>query len=342
MASVKKIKKTASSGDQVGDTSNGGSARVDEFSTPHAHIPTHDARQRFTLRLFDTLWRTYRERVAFARAYEDVVKNAGGSFVNDHIAFRTLAAQQPTMGIVTLARVFEALGYVAANCYQFSDKHLSSLHFQHPHPQFPKLFISELRGWELSDAARKILDRYIQGHTAIVDQDTLVKLARLNDQSATTQTRLLTTLTHFFQSLPWQIPSKKDVIALNKESQFGAWVLVHGYNVNHFTALVNSHQVVELGDIEKTVASMLQAGIPMKTEIEGAPGSKLRQTATEAVVVDVEVMDGTKSATMPWTYAYFEIAERGEITDPDTGNRARFEGFLGPQATQLFEMTRTK
>jgi hypothetical protein len=44
---------------------------------------------------------------------------------------------------------------------------------------------------------------------------------------------------------------------------------------------------------------------------------------------------------MPWTYAYFELAERGEVAD-ESGRRGRFEGFLGPQATQLFEMTKVK
>jgi hypothetical protein len=43
---------------------------------------------------------------------------------------------------------------------------------------------------------------------------------------------------------------------------------------------------------------------------------------------------------MAWSYAYFELAERGEVVDPDSGARRRFEGFLGSQATQLFDMTR--
>ena len=32
---------------------------------------------------------------------------------------------------------------------------------------------------------------------------------------------------------------------------------------------------------------------------------------------------------MPWSYAYFELAERGPAPDPETGRQARFEGFLG-------------
>lgn len=43
---------------------------------------------------------------------------------------------------------------------------------------------------------------------------------------------------------------------------------------------------------------------------------------------------------MPWTYAYFELAERGQEIDLGTVRRVRFEGFLDGQATNLFEMTK--
>jgi len=132
------------------------------------------------------------------------------------------------------------------------------------------------------------------------------------------------------------------VVALNRESQYAAWVLVHGYNVNHFTSLVNSHGVESLDDLEKTIDALRRAGVPMKPEIEGEPGSKLRQSATEAVTIPVAVMDAAESTTIDWTYAYFELAERNEVLDPQTGRLVRFEGFLGPQATNLFEMTRVK
>ena len=95
-----------------------------------------------------------------------------------------------------------------------------------------------------------------------------------------------------------------------------------------------------MDDIEKTVNVLRAAGVPMKENIEGERGSKLRQTATEAVVIDVAVADAQTVTTMPWTYAYFELAERGDTTDPETGTKTRFEGFLGPQATHLFEMTK--
>ena len=43
---------------------------------------------------------------------------------------------------------------------------------------------------------------------------------------------------------------------------------------------------------------------------------------------------------IPWTYAYFELAQRDTYKDPVTGKVLRYEGFLGQQATNLFDMTK--
>jgi hypothetical protein len=307
---------------------------------PHQTIEAADGRERFTLQLFDALWSEYRQRVSYVRDYENVVAAAGGTFVNDHIAFRTLAAQQPMSGIASISRIFEALGYEPAGLYRFPDKSLFSIHYQHANSRFPKLFISELRSWELSAAAQKILGRTIAGSRNPWTVAQLSALRSIDQAPAATRDKLLGSLVRFFRQPAWPAPKKSDVEVINKESQFGAWVMVHGYAVNHFTALVNSHGASAISDIDKTVAALTSAGVPMKKDIEGAPGSKLRQTATEAVVVDVPMRQGAKRIRSPWTYAYFEIAERGEVLDPASGKSARFEGFLGPQATQLFEMTR--
>jgi hypothetical protein len=110
---------------------------MSELQAPHRHITVRNGRERFLLELFDTLWGRYRARMDYVRRYEDVVRSSGGKFVNDHIAFRTLATQSPLDGIFRISRIVEALGYTAAACYEFPDKHLNSIHYKHPHPQFP-------------------------------------------------------------------------------------------------------------------------------------------------------------------------------------------------------------
>jgi hypothetical protein len=302
----------------------------------HAGFAGDDPRERFLAALFDRLWETYRDRVPHVRSYEQVVAAHGGRFVNDHIAFRTLAVQQPSAGMHMLARPFEALGYLPAGCYEFPDKSLSAIHLQHANADFPKLFVSELKTWELSEPARRIVARSLADHRPPLPDATLAALRQLDGEVP----ELLDELVSLFHDRPWSPPERADVETLNAESQYGAWVLLHGYAVNHFTALINSHGVATLGDIEQTIAALQLAGVPMKAEIEGDPGTKLRQTATAAADVDVVVPEQGRETTLPWTYAYFELAERGLVPDASTGEPTRFEGFLGAQATQLFEMTR--
>lgn len=333
-----------------------------EFIGPHRAAAGADPRERFAAELLDRLWLRYRERVGYVRVYERLIAEAGGTFTNDHIALRTLASQIPFTGIATLGRIFEALGWQAAGVYQFPDKALNAQHFEHPNPGLPKIFISELQTWKLSAPLRETLARSVRTHRLPVSDETLALVANLNAVSDTTsnspsdassltppngidegrRAALLERLVREFHELPWNLPERVDVEQAHRESQYAAWVLLHGYNVNHFTALINSQGVPALSSIEATAAALAEAGVPMKAEIEGAPGSKLRQTATAAAVVPASVANKGLQAEMSWSYAYFELAERGEVIDVESGERRRFEGFLGPQATQLFEMTKRR
>jgi hypothetical protein len=291
------------------------------------------AQTAFLERLFGWLWQEYRARVEYARTYEDILKSRGGNFQNDHLAFRTFAAQERWSGIAAISRPFEALGYRPAAAYDFPDKHLTSIHFAPPSDNLPKLFISELRVWELSPKARRIvLASTAKSAPGLTDAE-LADLSALSKIAARRREKLLRRWAAQF-ARRWPAPKAADAVALERESQFGAWTLLHGHTVNHFTAAVHAHDVGELDDIDKTIAALKAAGVPMKPEIEGEPGSRLRQSSTQAVVIPVEMRSGARVVLKPWTYAYFEIAERPLI------DGRRFEGFLGGQATNLFEMTR--
>jgi len=309
---------------------------------PHQHIRVQNEKERFLIELFDTLWERYRGRMEYVRMYEKLIEAHKAKFVNDHIAFRTLAWGKPMLGIFMISRIFESLGYSMANCYEFPDKHFSSIHYQHPNPQFPKLFITQLKSWELSAGARATIAKSMSVHRPALSDEVLAQLSTLEKVSTADRAKLLETLVRYFAELPWELPEKNAVLALDQESQFAAWVLVNGYEVNHFTVSVNSHGVPTLDDVEKVQTAMVGAKIPMKKEIEGERGSKFRQTSTEAVVVPVKVKQDGKTVEIPWTYAYFEIADRPLMKNPVTGQMERFEGFLGAQATNLFDMTKLK
>ena len=291
------------------------------------------AQTAFLDRLFTFLWEEYRGRVDYARTYENILRGCGGTFRNDHLAFRTFAAQDRWTGIASISRPFETLGYRAAGAYDFPDKHLTSIHYAPPSENLPKLFISELRTWELSPKARRIvLGATAKAAPGLSDAE-LAGLSELPRIPARTREKLLRRWAAQF-ARRWPAPKASDAAALERETQFGAWTLLHGHTVNHFTAAVHSHDAAALDDIDKTIAALKAAGVPMKPEIEGDPGSKLRQSSTKAVVIPVEMRAGSRVVKKPWTYAYFELAERPLI------DGRRFEGFLGGQATNLFDMTR--
>jgi hypothetical protein len=241
-------------------------------------------------RLLELLWDRYSAEVPYARTFAAL---SGGHFRNDHIALRSLA--RPGGGIALFAHVFERFGWKPAGKYSFPETHLSAIHMSHPEG-LPRVFISELHAEKLSAEAQRLLA------ALPVDPPAPTSIEALAD---------------WFCAPP--PPEESALLTLERESQYGAWLLAFGRKVNHFTGTVD--------DVEVWQRRMLEAGVPMKRDIEGAPGGDLRQTATHAAPVTVALRDGR---TRSWPYAYFEIAQRAP----------GFDGFLDSQARALFDMTK--
>lgn len=242
------------------------------------------------MRLLGLLWDRYAAEVPYARTF---VQLSGGIFRNDHVALRTLA--RPGGGIATFEHVFERFGWKRAGEYSFPDTHLEAIYMAHP-DGLPRIFISELKAERLSARAQQLLSTLPEDPPAPEPVEALAE---------------------WFSAPP--APQESALLELEKESQYGAWLLAFGRKVNHFTGSVD--------DVEVWQRKMREAGVPMKADIEGAPGTALRQTATHAATVPVTLAAG---GTRPWPYAYFEIAQRAP----------HFDGFLGPQARALFDMTK--
>ncbi len=292
--------------------------------------------------LWNLLWQDYRDRVTYARIYQQMIEEAGGSIANDHIAFRTLRlnidqnGHSVRLGIPYLAKIAEALGYQQAGEYHFPEQFLYAHHYAHPDQNnydLPKLFISELIVDDLPEDAANLIKETVQSGDFSWYPDFRSSINTLDQQT------LLTQLAHLFKR-PWQPPKKFMIEQVNAVSQYGAWVMLYGYSVNHFTGYVNRHQTAKYQTIEQTIAGLTNLGVPMKSSIEGSIESGLCQTATQAAIEPAWVEDDTgKLIQIPWPYAYYEIAERHQIKN-SAGDSVLFGGFLSAQAKQLFEMTR--
>jgi hypothetical protein len=294
-------------------------------------------KEQITQQLWQKLWADYEQRVSYARVYEEMIHEVGGTVVNDHIAFRSLRlnVEGRNLGIAYLESVVKVLGYEVAGEYIFPDQKLYARHYRHPEQEkfdLPKLFISELMVELLPKPIAKMIEKTVRSG----------KLFDTWDLEHWVETAQINQLQKIF-TRPWPAPLKSVVEAVHEVSQYGAWVLLHGYAVNHFTGYINRQHAPQYPDIESTAHALVQRGIPMKATIEGNVGSGLRQTATQAVTEMVPVHDDASGllTRIPWPYAYYEIAERN-VVEVAPGQKSLFEGFLGPQARSLFEMTRKR
>ena len=294
--------------------------------------------------LFERLWLKYIERVSYAKTYVDLVTKKGGKIVNDHIAIRTFnthTGEQPE-GIRAIKHILNYLEYKPVAKYKFPKKKLNAVHFEHPDSLFPKIFVSQLEVEKLPEWAQEIIHDRVKD-TRYLLSDKSIELLNILKNSGTLPVEaakyLVDDLVQYFRR-PWDIPNKDAVLKLNDVSQYGAWVLLHGNSINHFTAFINYQDVKDWPDLQTTCKALVEAGVPMKDTIEGEIGSKLQQSSTQAVKEEVSVRgeDGIEKIT--WTYAYYELAERGFITE--NGIQKMFTGFLGEQARHLFDMTKTR
>lgn len=292
----------------------------------------------------DKLWEQYLQRVSYAATYVKLVSQKGGKVVNDHIALRTFnthTGEQPE-GIRAIKHILNCLDYQPETKYDFPKKKLKAVHFEHPNDKFPKIFVSQLETQQLPEWAQQIINKTVKDTPYLLSDKSIELLAKLKEEKALPTEAadyLINDLVQYFRR-PWKIPHKEDVLKLNDVSQYAAWVLLHGNSVNHFTAFINYQEVAEWPDLESTCKGLEEAGVPMKDRIEGEKGSKLQQSATQAVKEEVKVKgeDGVEKIT--WTYAYYELAQRDYVYL--NGVKKLFSGFLGEQAVHLFDMTKTR
>ena len=295
--------------------------------------------------LWAQLWEIYRQRVNYARVYEAMIQAAGGIVANDHIAFRSLRldVESPTgavnLGITYLENIVEWLGYQVVGEYKFGDRHLYARHYRHPAQDeldLPKLFISELIVEQLPNSIVSMIQNTVQSGSFF----DLLALQQSSLASEKDYQGIAQALLPAFKR-PWSPPKRTVVEAVNEVSQYGSWVLLHGYSVNHFTAYINRQHTPIYPDIESTAQALASKGVPMKDRFEGGQASGLQQTATHAVIEPVEVLDEQGNLDqMAWSYAYYELAQRYFVED-STGKKNLFEGFIAPQAQNLFEMTKS-
>ena len=259
--------------------------------------------------LLDALWADYVATTPQAERIHRLLAGRGEVVLNDHIALRTFGMKG--IGIDALARPFEANGWVVQpDHYRFEDKKLVARYWQHPDPQLPKVFISELNVYDLSASSTQIIENLVSELPAgFAERADLPYAGR-----------------------PWRV-RKAEYESLLRESEYAAWVAAFGFRVNHFTVNVNA--LTTFPDLLSLNAFLLEHGFTLNESggaIKGTPADRLEQSSTRADEIEVDFAD----ATMRIPSCYYEFARRYPV-DPATGEL--FHGFVPKSADKIFEST---
>jgi hypothetical protein len=256
--------------------------------------------------LLAKLWDDYKDLNVSPERIRDLLVSRGETVVNDHIALRTF--DDPRVNIDRLAAPFVAGGYAHLGQYDFAEKKLDAKHYQHPDPDYPLVFISQLRLRDFSPQLNMIV-------ASLLDQMPADAPSRPD-----------------FPVLgrPWNI-SYADYESLRVQSEYAAWVAAFGFRANHFTVLVNALKgfptLASLNDFltQHNFRLSDSGGV-----IKGSPAVFLEQSSTLADRIGVTFTDGRHVIPA----CYYEFAKR--YPGPDG---KLFRGFIESSANKIFEST---
>jgi hypothetical protein len=262
-----------------------------------------------------------------AMVKENIIQQAD-DIENDHIAFRTMGV--PHLGIQSLEKIFLHYGYQKRDYYHFREKKLDAYWYAPPLPQYPRIFISELRIKDLSPEVQQI----ISGYTSEVTSDPVDRL-NLDNAAAVDQ---------FLHSGLWRLPTWADYQALAAQSEYAAWVIYNRYYLNHFT--ISVHNLKEgYNTIAQFNAFLERNGFVLNNaggKIKTSPDGNLLQSSTVAEMIDATFANGEVHRI---SGSYVEFAERkvlpqfAQLPKDQVQRIHRREGFEAGNADKIFEST---
>lgn len=247
---------------------------------------------------------------------------------NDHVAFRTMGV--PNLGIQSFEKIFLHYGYQKMEYFHFEGKKLNAYWYSPPSPKYPRIFISELRVWDLSEEVQQIIKSYTNEVTSDpVDSLNLDNGAEVDE---------------YLHRPLWRTPSWDDYQTLQNESEYAAWVIYNRYYLNHYTISVHNlpdpyNNIFEFNNfLESIEVKLNDSGGKVKI----SPDKGLLQSSTVAEMIDATFAD---SSTHTISGSYVEFAERKVLpqfeglASSEIKREHRRDGFETGNADKIFEST---
>jgi hypothetical protein len=271
-------------------------------------------------------------------ALQKLVKEQGGTFRNDHGAIRTADLALRDL----FARAASVLGLKRELDYEFPAKKLKSFDLQVPGKdagQF-KIFVSQVDLHAFPKDVAALVREDCAEQAAAMDHGPFEHLIGIAERDhGLSESDADSFIGHFVDELmhrngpPLKRGTLEAVAAVSGEA---ASALALGPDFNHVTIDVRA---AGFDGIEAMAAVMKAKGFRMLPQIQGAPGTRLRQTATLAATMDTPVREANGQAGTAQTEKQFvEIIERNKVV----AHEAIFKNFLASNAEKIFDAASTK
>lgn len=278
-----------------------------------------------------------------------LVAEQGGRFLNDHGAIRTADPALAAL-IVRAARV---MGLHRERDYSFPAKKLVSFDLQaagQGSTEF-KIFVSQVDldafPAEVADMVRRDARQQAEAvdHKAFI---ALIELAEATGGLAEADTQsFVAHLVNRVMSRNGAPMARATLNAVSAVSPEAASALALGPDFNHVTIDVRA---AGFSGIEAMAECMRAKGFSLLPAIQGAAGTKLRQTATMAATMPTPVLEADGSAGMAASEKQFvEIIERSQARAEDgawlwadDGSPLIFKHFLAANAEKIFDAAATR
>lgn len=282
-------------------------------------------------------------------ALRRLVDAQGGTFRNDHGAIRTADPAVREL-FVRAARV---LGLHRDLDYRFPAKKLVSFDLQaagQDHTPF-KVFVSQVDLDAFPPGVAALVREDCAEQAAAVDHGPFIALIAKAEASGGLDSadagHFVTHLVHKLMHRNGPAMQRSTLQAVAAVSGEAASALALGPDFNHVTIDV---QAAGFTDIETMAATMQAAGFRLLPAIQGAPGTKLRQTATMAATMPTPVREADGRIGMAESEKQFvEIIERAQATASDgaklwrdDGQALVFKHFLAANAEKIFDAASTR
>jgi len=250
----------------------------------------------------------------------------------DHFAFRTFGLGGVDSGISSVSTWFTDLGYTEGGSFEFVKKKLRARWYKPPSPDLPRLFVSELKVEEMSKATQNIIKKYAGSGSDHYHSTMPHAFSKYGPA------------TGFLGATAWSPPTIEEYKTLSEESEYAAWVLTNGWNLNHTTLAIHRLTGLE-GGISAVNSHLKQQGLILSQEggeIKVSPDGLLAQSSTIADSREFEFAGG-EVALVPG--AYIEFAERmalpeyAHLKESELEEWHRRDGFEAASADKIFEST---